>query len=174
MPELSNPQYEEFALRFIACHNTSRAATQAGFSAQYGNNLLRDPAVKERIAELLTEKFTALHMTADEVLGQLARIARADVRDLYEESGKLKSARDLDENVVAAIAGMDSIELGESGTLKKVKLTPRLEALKVLAQYHKLVGAETQISVYANLADRMEEADTRQKSVASSPDDLIG
>ncbi len=176
MPELEDKRREEFALRYIATHNLTRAAAEAGISSATAWHYMREPAVKARVAELLSEKFQALHMTADEVLGQLARIARADIRDLFGADGRIKPTAELDENVIAAISGIDNVELTDgTGYVKKIKLTARLDALKVLAQYHKLIGSETQVNVYASLAERMEEADSRvNKSVAPAEDDMIG
>ena len=58
MPQLK-PKYEEFCRLYLACHNASEAAEQAGYSHEsrhkQGHRLLRRPAIVARIAELRAE-----------------------------------------------------------------------------------------------------------------------
>lgn len=180
MAELEDPAEEEFCVRFVAHHNCKRAAKETGMAEAWGYYTRHKPQVDARIRELLSEKFKALHMETDEVLGQLARIARADIRDLYDESGVLKPPSEWDENVVAAVTSVEVDELFEGtgkdrkqiGVTRKLKVTPRLDALNTLAKHHKLIGGETTLNVFGSLADRMEQA--AQQTKPKTDEDLIG
>lgn len=75
------------------------------------------------------------------VLQEVKRIGFADIRDAYDESGKLKEMKDMPPEVAAVIAGVESIEYYEGsgkereqvGWIKKVKFWNKLDAIKMLA-----------------------------------------
>ena len=92
------------------------------------------------------EEFQAeAQFTAKRVYLELARIARADVRGLYDKDGNLRPVHELDDDTAAAVAGIEVHEdfLGTEGGDKvpvgqttKIKLRNKLEALKALGEYH--------------------------------------
>lgn len=178
------PRHETFCLAYVANgQNGTRAAIAAGFSEnsakQTAARLTADPLVKARIAELLTEKFRALHMTADEVLARAALVARSDVRGLYNEDGTLKAPHELDDAAAAAVAGIEVLEEFDGkgkdrvkvGETKKVRLRDPMAAIRLLAEHHKLVRTpdEAANAIFGALADRFKRARERKRNKEPKP-----
>lgn len=177
-------RHETFCLAYVANgQNGARAAIEAGYSEgsakQTACRLVADPLVKARIAELLTEKFRAMHMTADEVLARTALQARADVRGLYNDDGTLKAAHELDDVAAAAVAGIEVLEefsgtgkdRVKTGETKKVRLRDPMPALRLLAEHHKLVRTpdEAANAIFGSLAERFKKARERRRNKESKP-----
>jgi phage terminase small subunit len=147
MAALKNAKWERFAWAYVneTNENASEAARIAGSTAkrsdQAGYELLSRPEIQARIKELRDERWKALQMSRDEVLGRLSRAARFDVRKLYDEAGNLKPAREWDDETAGGVAGIDVVEIGgpDSGIpvlTKKVKGTDRIKALELLGRVH--------------------------------------
>ena len=73
-----NHKRQKFVEEYLKCWNAKEAAESAGykFPRRQGSRLLTDVDIRN----LITERLDELHMSADEVLERLARIARADPR----------------------------------------------------------------------------------------------
>lgn len=73
-----NHKRQKFVEEYLKCWNATEAARRAGYAHPntQGPRLLVNVCVKN----LITERLDELHMSADEVLERLARIARADPR----------------------------------------------------------------------------------------------
>lgn len=177
-----NGRHEEFCLYYISNgQNASKAAASAGFSPktskEIGGQLLRDPLIKARLGELLAEKWKKLHMDADEVLARTAMVARADVRQLFNDDGTLKPISEIDETAAAAIAGIEVLEEFDGkgkdrvkvGETKKVRLRDPMPALRLLAEHKKLVRTpdEAANAIFGALADRFKAARERKRKKES-------
>lgn len=96
--------YMRFAAIYVA---NGRNATQAylaihpnvtaGSAGTRGGTMLTNVEVQNEIARLTAEAWKKEHMTAEEVLGRMARVARQDIRDYYWRPGE--RARDGSETV---------------------------------------------------------------------------
>lgn len=138
---------ELFCQEYLIDHNATRAAMRAGYSQKtaykIGFENLQKPLIKQRIDDLEKDRFKRLQMSQDEVLGQYARLARSDVRNLYDEEGKLKPIHELDDDTAYAISAVDVDEVkagGETMAVKttKVKLHDKKAALDSIAKAMKL------------------------------------
>ena len=75
------------------------------------------------------------------VLQEVKRIGFADIRQAYDEDGKLKAMKDMPSEVAAVIASVESIDYFEGsgknkefvGVIQKVKFWNKLDAIKMLA-----------------------------------------
>lgn len=113
-----------FVEAYLADPNATQAAIKAGYSqktaASQGERLLRNveirAAVEKRVAEAA--------MSADEVLQELADIARADWREFLE------IRRDKDGDVIDAT----------------FRLTDKLKALELVGKHHKLFTDKTELT----------------------------
>ena len=174
-----NEKHELFVLEFISrgLRGLEAAHKAAGFAGtrQSAHQLRHDPLIKKRIAELMADRFKSLHMDVDEILARTASIARADVRGLFNEDGNLRNPGELDDTEAAAIAGIeiaeefDKDEEGKKrliGYTKKVRLRDPMPALRLLAEYKKLVKQpDDGVNALASaLAERMKAARERQRS----------
>ncbi len=79
---------ERFCLEILVDDNGAAAAERAGFSKrrakQWAYDLLKEPAIQARIAELRAERSQRTEITADMVLEEFWAIAKADPRELIE------------------------------------------------------------------------------------------
>lgn len=167
---LRNPKHEIFAKEYARTKNGQKSALAAGYTpnsaSSRGSQLLNDSVVKARIDFLVQKAWAAESMSAGEVVARLARLARVDVRDVFDENGQFRPPQTLSDQGAAAVAGVESMEVtagsGEDrrviGTVQKVKLRDPLPALRALAEIGGLIkrGGEGMDALAGAIADRMQ------------------
>jgi len=166
--------------RFIAHYRnaTPRNATRA-YEAVYAakghmaevnaSRLLRNAEVAEAIAEADADELRDLGITPARVLREIARLGFADVRQLYDATGALKSPHALDDDVAAAVSSVEVVSYVRQETdeprlarTHKIRLWNKEGSLKLLAQHLKLIsdkvdlGTDT-LAAIAKLLDRLPE-----------------
>ncbi len=171
MPKLSDFRREIFAQHFVANgFNSVKAARAAGYvgSASSAAGVRRHPEVEERIRELLADQMAELQVDAMSVKRQIARIAFADPRALFDEHGNLIPIHDLDDDTAATISGIEvevrkDAEGNHVSNIVKIKRHSSLDALVFLGKHFKLVGDDNDgVNAFANaLADRLNAAKRR-------------
>lgn len=142
---------ELFAREYLARNlHGANAALAAGYSADRArvtaSELLAEPEVQDRIAELATARNQRLEIKADEVLLELRRMLHADVSLLYDENGNIKPIADIPIDLRRTIASVEVDELwagrGEDrqqiGVTKKVKFWSKEKAAELLGKHLKL------------------------------------
>jgi len=164
---------EEFAQRYCVHGNAAKAAEEMGVSRTRGGQLLRHPSVIKRIQQINAEQFAHVGVTAETVKAELARVAFASARDLFDADGNLIPPQDWDDEVAATVAGIDVEHRTEAGPVHggppsqyqviKVRRVDKMAALALLARHFKVVGAEDDgVNALANaLADRLNAAKRR-------------
>lgn len=145
MPGLKNPKRERFCREFVKDLNATQAAVRAGYSArtcvQQGSRLLTFVDVQRRIAELQRGIEKRAEVDADWVIGELVKIAKADIRNFYRPDGSLKPIVELDDECAAALSGVEAVEqAGADGivsqaTLRKIKRWDRPKVLELLGRH---------------------------------------
>lgn len=138
---------ELFANEYMIDLNATQAAIRAGYSVKtaksQGQRLLTNVDLKNRIDQLTEEKKLRSTITADMVLAEFGKIAFSDLRKCYDENGSLRNPTELDDATAAALS---SIEIQDefyfkngqkiiTGTVKKVKMHSKLQALESLARH---------------------------------------
>jgi len=175
MPTLADTRHEAFAQHYALNGHIARAAEEAGLSTYSGYSLLNRPEVGGRIEEILQQRFAKASITADRVMKELARIAFADPRQLYDENGDLVPIPELTDDAAALIAGVKVEVIGrgrgedrEMVVTKNIKMADKMGALTLLARHFKIVGEDSDgVNVLANaLADRLKNARMRDNSAA--------
>lgn len=180
MPQLKHAKRERFCREYCIDHNGMRAAKAAGYSVgrakQWAYELLRLPEVAARVGELDSKLLTKADITAERVMLELARLAFADVRGLYDDKGQLRPVNELDDDTAASIAGIEIdtvITAARGGRAKttvrtaKVRRYEKAGALRVLAQHFKIVGPDLDetLSAAMAVAERMARAKQRLKDM---------
>ena len=98
-----------FAREYVVDCNATAAAIRAGYSArtasQQSYDLIRNPAVAAEIERLTAEKVARSQITADEILMELAHIARADMGNVIAW-GSTTVEIDAEGNVIAPESDM--------------------------------------------------------------------
>lgn len=148
---------ERFCQEYIKDGNATQAAARAGYSAKtayaQGCRLLRNVEVARRVTELRRAAATRNAVSADDILQEYARIARFDLRRLFDDAGNLKPVTQWDDDAAAAV---ESLEVRGDGVVK-VKLMDKRAALdsmaRVLGMFKDKVAVE--VSPMAELMARI-------------------
>jgi phage terminase small subunit len=182
MAELKNARHELFAQGVAKGMSQDDAYRAAGYSSK-NPGALRGNASRLRSIEIVLKRIEELQkeiaqkvieeevVTRAEVLRELKKIGFADISDLYDNNGHLKSFHDIPEHARKAIAGVEVDELFEGfgkerekiGLTKKVKLWDKNKALENLGRYLKLFTDKVEHSGTVELAERLKEARERAK-----------
>ncbi len=159
MAKPTNEKRMRFADEYLIDLNSTQAAIRAGYSKKsarvQGSKLLTYPDVQARIIEGGKRRAEATGINAAWLLKRLADEAEADVKDLFDEEGKLLPVKDWPliwrQGLVGGIDvetgttfKMDEdgeIQLGMTTTkLSKIKLSDRVKRLELIGK-HVTVGA---------------------------------
>jgi phage terminase small subunit len=173
------PRREMFCYEYVKDFNATQAAIRAGFSAKTAGpaaaRLLQDVSVHSLIEKLRAEQIAKTKMTSDEILAELAKLARSDLRNAFREyegdDGKKRirmlNPLEMDAEHSAALAGVEVLTSGDDSNqvflTTKVKHWDKHAALRTLAQIHKLIGADVEINLGAELAQRLAQARKRAR-----------
>ena len=145
---------EAFCREYMLDLNGTQAAIRAGYSNRTAKvqaaRLLSNANVSEYLKTLIDKRAEKTEIDADWVLRRLAQDATADVADLYDESGSLKSVHDWPiawrTGLVAGIDtaqerdGQDAEGNPQFVTVRKVRLADRTKLLELIGK-HIDVGA---------------------------------
>ena len=168
---LENPKEEKAVLLYIQDKNQSEAYRSAYKSTaksvpQQACNLFRKPNVRARLAFLTEKELSHLHVTAQRVIQEQARIAFADPARMFDADGNLLAISDMPEDIRRALASVDiethgisSDDEGAKSVTSKVKYLSKGAALKDLMAHLGLFAADNeqrQLSLYLEVG-RSEE-----------------
>jgi phage terminase small subunit len=129
-------QYE-FALAYLANGgNATRAYLLAhpgvtyGTACVEGHRTLSRPNVRAYIAKQRHSKWKALHMSGDEALMRVALDARADLRGLFNDKGKMLEPHLWPDDLANSI---EAVSIKEDGTIA-VKLASKAAARRIVLE----------------------------------------
>lgn len=171
-------QQEQFCREYIVDFNASAAAERANYSGktkgQVGWQLLQKPLIQERVRQLAAERAKKTDTTVERILEELARMAFADINDLFDEKGDLKPISQIPEDLRRAISsveiealydgfGKDRYQIGHT---KKIKFWSKEKTLELLGKYRKMftdriehTGKVSLVDLVAGAAEDDEEAE---------------
>lgn len=173
------PKQLLFCLEHTTDLNGTAAYIRAGYSPrgakQAAHKLLTNADVKAEIARIQSERFKAIHMSAEEVLSLLAKRARATARRMLKHTPDgdpywdLTLATDDDLDNIGAAKIKDVIEDRtvdpETGAVTQrtvraveVKMHDALPALNLLARHHALLRDRVELEVGEDFAELMAAA----------------
>ena len=152
------PRMARFAAEYMIDLNAKQAAIRAGYVARNadtaGWDLLQHPAVQADIARRSQRLYDRFALSPERGLHELARIAFADIRGLYNDDGTVRDLKDIDDDTLAAVASIVIAE-GRTGRIVKVRPLDRLVALTLLARHFGLFNDRLEIGVSDGLAEAM-------------------
>ena len=129
------PRQVQFVAEYVVDFNGAQAAMRAGYSKRTArikaSQLLARLEIKEAVAAQTQQKADQRDLEADAVVERLSQIAFGDIRQLFDETGRLKKVTELSRETAALIA---SVGVNRSGTTQ-VKLVSRLRALELLMRH---------------------------------------
>lgn len=77
-----------------------------------GHKTLTNPDIKAHLAKRLSEHWASIHMHGDEALGRVAMDARADLRLLFRDDGKLLDPKDWPHEIANSIESFEQFDNG--------------------------------------------------------------
>ena len=135
------PKQALFIQEYLIDLNATQAAIRAGYSKktakQIGQENLTKPDVKKAIDEAISERWKRTEITQDRVLKELARIAFADPRNVFEWGPggvTLRDSASLSDDDAAAVAEV-SQTITDSGGSTKGKMYDKQRALELLGRH---------------------------------------
>lgn len=152
-------QFRAFVKEYIVDFNGTRAAIAAGYSKTSARQQASKLLVKEKIQKLLKKEIKKrnkrVEVDQDRVIQELAMMAFSDIRDLYDEQGKLKPLQDLDDKTAATISSFktttENYFHGEGGDLKKqeniideYKRYDKVKLLELLGKHYGIFEKDNQ------------------------------
>lgn len=123
--------------------NGTQAAIRAGYSPDTAHSIayenLIKPEIKNQIEKLQAEISERNKITVDELVQTLAKLARFDIADLYDENGELKNIHQMDRDARLSLEGVETDTLEVEGrpitTTKKVRISNRKQAIDMLMKH---------------------------------------
>jgi phage terminase small subunit len=147
-----------FVVEYIVDLNATQAAIRAGYSpngaAARGCELLGNPLVQAEVQAALARRQDRTELRADLVLLELGRVAMSDIGDLVDPAtGKILALDKMPLAARRAVASIENEELVEGsgenrehvGTLRKLKLWDKTNALTTLARHFKLLTDKVEV-----------------------------
>jgi phage terminase small subunit len=137
---------ERFVAEYLLQPNATQAAAKAGYSAKtadrIGPELLGKTCVAQAIAAAQAKRAERAEINADRVLAEVARLAFADVRALFDDDGRLRPIHQLTAEAAAAISSFEVVTRrtpgGEAADIEhvaRVRTFDKGSALVLLAKH---------------------------------------
>ena len=149
-------KHEIFVAEYLASFDATKAALASGYSPKsaqsQGCQLLKHPKISAEIAKKTGKRLEKLDITADKVLGELAKLAFHDPRKFFDSDGRIKPITELDDNTAMAVAGIETMHkvVGdeEDGCVvfTKIKLADKGVNLERLGKHLKLFTDKAEVT----------------------------
>lgn len=127
-----NGNQRKFALALPLCRTMEEAALQAGYAKatarKLASTMAKKPAIKTITDWCARQAIKASVLNLDRLQEEIAAIAHADPRQLFNENGTLKNLAEIDANTARAISGFEFAD-GEV-TKRKITLWNKLDAIE--------------------------------------------
>lgn len=95
------------------------------------------------------------------VLDELRCLALADLRQAFDETGKLKPIHQMPEEVARAIAGIETVEIGSAGFTRKLKMNDKNKSLELIGKSLKMFVDQVEIKGDINFDEARKKARAR-------------
>lgn len=135
--------------------NATQAAIMAGYSQHTASVIGYENLTKPQIQAEINAYFDNYAMSAREVLARLTQIARGDITDVLDERGNLDLQAAQDNNATGLIKRVKNKTVtGEDRDYfeTEIDVYDKLEALKTLAKYHKLLTDRILVDDWRSMA----------------------
>ena len=125
------------------------------------STLLSTGKVSERF-EALKDEFKNRNMvTVERILQEYSRLGFFDPRKLFNDDGNPKKITELDDDIAAAVAGLDVVEFfegcgedrGMTGYIKKYKLANKIGALDSMARHLNMFVDKQEVKITYELTE---------------------
>jgi len=142
-----NAKQQRFVDEYLKDLNGTRAYLRAGYKATpasataNANKLLRNDHVRAAVQAAKVERRERTKMEADEALEGITLIARADVRQIFDEHGELRDVHTLDDRTARCIKAIKIVTKKRGKEIVQVREIVFYDALRALEYMGKHHGA---------------------------------
>ena len=145
MKKLTNKQ-TRFCEEYIIDLNATQAAIRAGYSKKVAGAIgfenLRKPEIEEFISLLQKGKSEELNFSFNRVAQEIAKVAFGDVKNYFDDNGRLINVNELESQVSASIKAVTVFsektrlegEILIEESIKKIESYDKLKALELLGK----------------------------------------
>ena len=122
------PKQALFVKEYLVDLNSTQAATRAGYSKKTANEqgcrLLANVNIQSAIRAETEKRSEKVGFSAENTLRELQNIVHFNVKNVFDDDGRLKSIKDLDDSVASAIASVEFSTSLEGDGSRIIKLRP--------------------------------------------------
>ena len=154
-----------FCQEYVKDMNGTQAAIRAGYekhsAAGNASRLLTNEKICLTIKQLMDDRLQAARVDKDLVLSELVKIAKADVRKIFNENGGILHPSEWPDDIAGAVASIEVDEIWDgvgrdkfqSGETKKIKFWKKEKALELLGKNLSLFVDKVEVSGKLTLED---------------------
>lgn len=138
-----NDQHRVFVTEYLVDFNATGAYRRAGFSQSPSDATVRSaaarliarPEIQDLVQAGVKARLDRAKLDADRVDQEIARLAFADIRGLYNPDGSMKLPHEWDDATAAAVSGVEVTEAaGVPVAVRKAKMHEKVAALTLAAK----------------------------------------
>lgn len=138
-----------FTEEYLIDLNATQAAIRAGYSPDtaysIGQENLKKPEIKTRIAKAMAERSRRTGVNADRVVMELAKIAFVNANDVIDVNTAIIKPDAAPEDT-AAIQSVKVKTFGEDGLEREIKMADKLKALELLGKHMGMFKDKVELS----------------------------
>ena len=172
------PKQQRFCDEYLMDMNATRAALRAGYTQATAMNgqLMEMPKIQAYLKERTAEASKKLQVSHETLLGELMKVAFANMGDYFGDDGKIKAMNDILDDKKSAIWSLKVSE-GKYGTTVQLRLHNKLAALEKIAKHIKFYEVEQkqpepQDAVYVDKGDLNDDDRFEDDSIDALDKDL--
>lgn len=145
MSELTEKQ-KRFCEEYLIDLNATQSAIRAGYSEKTAYSIgcenLTKPEIQNYISELQEQRAKDSCITQQKVMTELSRVAFGDIKNLFDDMGRLRDMSEIESEVTSGIKSVNVLtekimgngETNYEVTLKKVEQHDKLKALDMISK----------------------------------------
>ena len=171
------PKQQRFCDEYLMDMNATRAALRAGYTQATAMNgqLMEMPKIQAYLKERTAAAAQKLQVSHETLLGELMKVAFANMGDYFGDDGKIKAMNDILDDKKSAIWSLKVSE-GKYGTTVQLRLHNKLAALEKIAKHIKFYEVEqkkpVEEAVYVDKEDLNEDDRFEDDSIDALDKDL--
>ena len=171
------PKQQRFCDEYLIDMNATRAALRAGYTQATAMNgqLMEMPKIQAYLKKRTAEASKKLQVSHETLLGELMKVAFANMGDYFGDDGKIKAMNDVLDDKKSAIWSLKVSE-GKYGTTVQLRLHNKLAALEKIAKHIKFYEVEqkkpVEEAVYVDKEDLNEDDRFEDDSIDALDKDL--
>lgn len=151
------PKQKRFVEEYLIDLNATQAAIRAGYSAKTANEQgaqnLAKLSIAKAIQEAMDKRSKKAEITHEKVIAEIAKLAFADIRNIFDEYGNLLPVHMLPESISGSISSVEVVtskipggEPTEVEHTARIKFWDKKGSLELLGRHLKLFTDKTELT----------------------------